>query len=129
AVGQGPDQPAGGAGGTGESLPRPAPAGAAVPLPCAQLPADAGCRRTHPLGRLSPSPPAATAPRRTEPARLFRADPHAARTTPRHPPSLGPARRTGTMGPATAAISMSRYFSDASFKFLRNLDRHNDKPW
>ncbi|SBV36021.1 conserved hypothetical protein [uncultured Stenotrophomonas sp.] len=24
---------------------------------------------------------------------------------------------------------MSQYFSDASFKFLRNLDRHNDKPW
>ncbi|MGB3393114.1 MAG: DUF2461 domain-containing protein [Stenotrophomonas sp.] len=24
---------------------------------------------------------------------------------------------------------MSAYFSDASFKFLRNLDRHNNKPW
>ena len=24
---------------------------------------------------------------------------------------------------------MSQYFSDASFKFLRNLDRHNNKAW
>lgn len=33
------------------------------------------------------------------------------------------------LGPAPAGDAVSTYFSDASFKFLRSLARHNDKAW
>ena len=109
----------------------------AVPLPRAQLARDAVERRARPLERL-PSPAAVHAIRGLSEYSFerFHAEIAALRASmPPMPAKLALLDRSASAGAARSGNElmeprvMSRYFSDASFKFLRALARNNDREW
>ena len=93
--------------------------------------------RTRALERLPP--PAAVRRQRPVRIRLRRASPprspHCAPRTPAMPASrrCSTSSMPGASGiarrPGASCDTMSTYFSDASFKFLRGLARNNDREW
>ena len=113
--------------------------GAAVPLPRAQLAADAGRRRAAALGRLPPAAPG----QRQRPVGIPLRRPTTTRS-PRCARSTARARRrpcstrsrpgAARSNPASADDQRSQrmatpYFTEKTFKFLRALARNNSREW
>ncbi|MFB8831683.1 hypothetical protein ACE0DR_25945 [Azotobacter sp. CWF10] len=114
-----------------KALPRPR----ACPSCCsatAHATIPAASRRLHQRWAGLPPPPAsATAAWRTQLA-LSAELPALTHRPPRHWRRAAPGARcnrcaTGAAAPPETLVST--YFSDASFRFLRSLARHNDKTW